>query len=261
MAKILKMKKIFIVLLMGLFGSLNLSAQDTATAKKEIDASNPTNLYTQFNVNLETQIGKTQNLYGVRVNVQYAFNPDNLMLFELPALYNDRTGKFGLGDMRIRYFTIAKKGITKKFTALVPFLDISLPIGSYKNGLGTSSWSFAGGVVGGFILSKKFSLFPGISYVHITKPGTSLIPPANKFSSDGIGLQFNASLKFDKQTFMFINPTPTFLNTNGNWKTFWSGDLNLNRVIKPNKFKMNIGWSPNFTTEVHTVRLGATFFL
>jgi hypothetical protein len=136
-----------------------------------------------------------------------------------------------------------------------------LPTGSYKNGLGSSSWSLAGGVVFGFVASKKLALFPGISYVHITKPATDLIPPALKFSTNGIGLQFNASYKFSKKTFMFINPTPAFLSTNGSWKSFWSGDLNLNRMIKPGKFKMNIGWSPNFTAKVHTLKLGATFYL
>ena len=255
------MKSVFIVSLTSMLASASLFAQDTITTKKEIDASNPTNLYTQVNTNLEYQAGKTQNLFGLRANVQYAFNPDNLLLVELPFLYNDRTSKFGVGDMRVRYFTIAKKGITKKFMAIVPFVDISAPLGSYKNGLGSSSWSLAGGVVGGFILSKNLSLFPGVSYVHVTKPGTDLIPASSKFSSDGIGLQFNASYKFNKQTFIFINPTPSFLNTNGNWKTFWSGELNLNRVITPNKFKMNLYWGPNFTTKVHTIRLGATFFL
>jgi hypothetical protein len=236
-------------------------SQETTNANKEIDPSNPTNLYTQVNGNFEYQDGKTANLYGIRANVQYAFNPDNLMLVELPFLHNDASNKTGIGDMRVRYFHVAKKGITKRFIAIVPFADVSIPIGNYKNGLGTSSWSLAGGVVGGFILSPKLSLFPGVSYVHITKQNTDLIPEAFKYSSNGIGLQFNASYKFSKNTFMFINPTPTFLNTNGTWKSFWSGDLNLNHIVTPNKFKVNAGWSPNFTTEVQIFRIGATLFI
>jgi len=228
--------------------------------KKEIDPSNPTNLYTQVNANLEYQKGKTADLYGMRVNVQYAFNSDNLMLAELPLLHNDLTNKTGIGDMRIRYFHIAKKGITKSFIAIVPFVDVSIPTGSYENGLGTSSWSLAGGVVGGFIVNQKLSLFPGVSYVHITKQNTDVIPKPFKYSSDGIGLQFNASYKFSKNTFVFVNPTPTFLNTKGDWKTFWSGELNLNHIITPNKFKVNVGWSPNFTTELHILKIGATLY-
>jgi hypothetical protein len=254
-------KKLFIICTTVLLASETLFAQDTAAIQKEVDPTKPTNLYTQVNTNLQYQSGKTQNLYGLSTNVQYAFNPDNLLLVEVPFLYNDRTSKFGLADMRVRYFSVVKRNISKSFIAIAPFADISLPTGSYKNGLGSSSWSLAGGVVFGFVASKKLALFPGISYVHITKPSTDLIPPALKFSTNGIGLQFNASYKFSKKTFMFINPTPAFLNTNGEWKSFWSGDLNLNRMIKPGKFKMNIGWSPNFTAKVHTLKLGATFFL
>jgi hypothetical protein len=236
-------------------------AQESGEPKKDIDPSNPTNLYTQINGNLEYQDGKTANLYGLRVNVQYAFNPDNLMLLELPLLHNDLTDKTGFGDMRVRYFHVAKKGITKNFIAIVPFADVSIPLGSYENGLGTSSWSLAGGIVGGFVINQQLSLFPGVSYIHITKPSTDAIPDAFKSSSDGIGFQFNASYKFSKNTFMFINPTPTLLNTNGNWKTFWSGEFNFNHIITPNKFKVNIGCSPNFTTDLYLYKIGATLFI
>lgn len=236
--------------------------QDSSALKKpDIDPSKPTNLYTQFNVNLEYQAGKTQNLFGVRSNIQYAVNPDNLFMIELPLLYNDRTAKFGIADVRVRYFNVVKRNISRSFIAIAPFADISLPTGSYKNGLGTSSWSLAGGAVFGFIASKKLALFPGISYVHVTKPGTDLIPEASKFTSDGIGLQFNASYSFNKSTFLFINPTPSFLNTKGNWKTFWSGELNLNKIIKPNKLKVNAYWGPNFTSKLHIFRAGATLYL
>ena len=259
------MKKISIALfLLTCIFTTVVHAQDSTATKqvgKDIDPSKPTNLYTQVNTLLEYQSGKTQNLFGIRTNIQYALNPDNLFLVEIPLLNNDRTSKFGLGDVRVRYFNAVKRNISKSFIAIVPFADISLPTGSFKNGLGTSSWSLAGGVVFGFIVSKKLSLFPGINYVHITKPGTDLIPEANKFSSNGIGFQFNASYVINKQTFLFINPLPTFLNTNGNWKSIWAAEFNLNRIIVPNKFKMNVSWNPNFTANVNTFRLGGTFFL
>lgn len=237
-------------------------AQDSAVAaKQDIDPSKPTNLYTQVNANLEYQAGKNQNLFGVRANIQYAVNPDNLFLIELPFLYNDRTSRFGVGDMRVRYFNAVKRNISKSFIAIAPFADISVPIGSYKNGLGASNWSLASGVVFGFIVSKKLSLFPGVNYVHLTKPSTSLIPEVAKYSSDGVGFQFNASYVINKTTFLFVNPVPVFLSTGDSWKSVWSGEVNLNKIIKPNKLKMNIGWYPNFTAEVHTIRLGATMYL
>ena len=236
-------------------------AQNNEPEKKEIDPSKPTNLYTQFNANLEFQSSKAQNLYGVRTNIQYAPNSNNLILLELPILYNDHNSKVGLGDIRFRYFNAVKRNISNSFIAIAPFADIGIPTGSFKNGLGTSSWSLAGGVVFGFILSKNLSFFPGINYVHITKPKTNLIPDINKLSSNGIGIQFNASYVINKSTYLFINPNPSFLNTNGTWKTIWASEFNLNKIIMPNRFKMNISFNPNFTYEIYTFRLGGTFFL
>lgn len=254
----MKKNNLTYLLLMLLFTTSAIAQESN---EKEIDPSNPTNLYTQINTNLEYQDGKQSNLYGVRFNVQYAFNADNLLLLELPILHNDKTENTGIGDMRIRYFHVAKKGITKNFIAIVPFVDISVPFGNYEKGLGTSTYSLAGGIVGGFVISNKLSIFPGLSYVHLTKQSSDAIPDNLKYTSDGIGFQFNASYKFSKNTFVFINPTPSILNTNGDWKTFWSGELNFNHIVKPNKFKVNIGWFPNFTSEIYTYRIGATLFL
>jgi hypothetical protein len=76
-----------------LFFLLTVTAQtDTSTSKpsKQIDPSKPSNLYTQVNGNLEFQSSSSNNLYGLRVNVQYAFNPNNLFFLELPLLNNSK---------------------------------------------------------------------------------------------------------------------------------------------------------------------------
>lgn len=253
--------KQLVVVLTGTLCSIFSFAQDSSKAKKDIDPSNPTNLYTQLNFTLETQTGPNTTLYGLNTKVQYAFNPDNLVLIEVPLYQNSIRSAFGLGDSRVRYYTVAKKNISKRVMALVPFADITVPTGSYKNGLGSSSWSLSAGAVLGVFISKKLSLFPGLSYVHITKPSTDLIPDPLKFSANGVGLQLNASYKFNKSMFMFINPTPSFINVNSKWKSVWAAEFNLNKIITPNKFKVNLGWSPNFTSEIHILRMGATVFL
>lgn len=256
------MRKGFTIFVTLFFVGVSALGQDsTSSGAKTIDPSKPTNLYTQVNAQLEYQSGKAQDLYGVRMNFQYALNADNLFLIELPFLYNNRTSSFGIGDARIRYFNAVKRNITPTFIAIAPFADISVPLGSFSKGLGTSSWSLAGGVVFGFVASKKLALFPGISYVHITKPDQPSYSSSQAFSTNGVGLQFNASYSFNKSTFLFINPTPAFLSTGGNWNTVWSGELSLNKIIKPNRLKANVFWGPNFTTNVHTFRIGATFFL
>ncbi len=255
------MKQLLATIVLVFTTGYAFSQQDSLPAATDIDPSKPTNLYTQVNLALENQSGNGTDVYGIRTNIQYAPNADNLFVVEVPVLYNSNTSSFGISDPRVRYFKAVKRNISPRFIAIAPFADVSIPLGSYKNGLGSSSWSVAGGVVFGYVVSKKLALFPGISYVHITEQGTDLIPKANKFSSNGVGLQLNGSYSFNKSTFLFVNPTPTFLNVKGNWKTYWSGEMNLNKIIVPNKLKVNAYWSPNFTTEVHTVRVGGTFFL
>lgn len=237
------------------------SQQDSLKTEVDIDPSKPTNLYTQLNLALENQSGNGTEIYGIRASIQYAPNADNLFVIEVPVLYNGNTNAFGISDPRVRYFKAVKRNITPRLIAIAPFADVSLPFGSYKNGLGTSSWSIAGGLVVGYIVSKKFAVFPGISYIHITEQSTDLIPKANKFSSNGVGFQLNGSYSFNKSTYLFINPTPTFLNVKGNWKSYWSGELNFNKIVTANKLSLNARWKPNFTTEVHTVSVGGTLYL
>jgi hypothetical protein len=246
-----------------LFQKTVTAQADTSTSKPvtQIDPSKPSNLYTQVNANLEYRSTPSNNLYGLRVNVQYAFNPNNLFLFELPLLHNNLGSNSGLGDIRFRYFNVVKRNLSPSVIALAPFVDIGAPTGSYEKGLGSSSWSLAGGLVMGYVVSKKLALFPGISYVHQTKAITKLIPDALKTTGNGIGLQFNASYSFNSSTFLFINPTPSFLNSNGIWTTTWTGELNFNKIVKPNKLMFNAYWGPNFTNKIHVYRFGTTLYL
>lgn len=254
------MKNIFILTL-SLLMQYSLFAQERLKSKKEIDPSKPTNLYTQINANLEYRSGINQNLYGLKTNVQYAFNPDNLLMLELPMLYNDQYAQFGISDVRVRYFNAIKRNLTKTVIAIAPFADITLPTGNFEKGLGSSSWTLSAGCVVGLRVSKKLSFFPGLSYIHITKPGITLIPDVYNFVSNGLGLQFNASYRFTKRTFLFVNPTPSFLFSNEVWKTIWTADLSINKIITPNKFKVNLGFSPNFTNDLYTFKIGGTLYL
>ncbi len=258
------MKQFTVILLLVIFSITTVNSQERATTKsQEVDASNPTNLYTQVNILGEyTSLKDGTNLYGMRANVQYSFDPNNLVLVEIPLLYNDATSSFGLSDIRVRYFAIAKRVMTaEKFHVIAPFIDLTLPTGSFENGLGSSSFVLSAGAVYGFAISKKIMLFPGLSAVHVTKPSTDLIPDEFKFSGTGFLTQVNMSISFNKSWFLFVNPIVTMLNTNGEWDEAWSGEFNLNHMIIQNKLKANIGYYPNFTNEVNTIRLGATFFL
>ncbi len=243
----MNLNKILVLILM--VSSQLIIGQDN---KQTVDASKPTNLYTQLNAAFEYQSHKEgEDLYGTRINIQYAFDPDNLLLVEVPLLYNCGTSKFGLSDTRVRYFHALKRNITKRLIAIAPYADITIPTGSFKNGLGSNVWSLAAGVVAGYVVSPKIAMFPGVGLVHITEPNDYIGE-----SQTGVNFQTNMSISFSKRAFLFVNPIVTILS-----KTNWSGEFNFNYMIKPNKLKANFGYSPNFTNEINTFRIGATLFL
>jgi hypothetical protein len=239
----MKYKVLFFVAIISM---MTINAQES---KQEIDPSKPTNLYTQFNVLAEVNSGDKVNTYGTRLNFQYAFNPDNLLLLEVPLLYNDVTKSFGLSDTRVRYFRAVKRNITKRLIAIAPYADITMPTGSVKKGLGSDRWSLAAGVVAGYVVSPKISMFPGVGLVHLTAP-------SGGDSQTGLTFQTNMSISFSKKSFLFVNPIVSFLD-----KTNWQAEFNYNYIITPNKLKVNAGWYPSFTADVDTFRVGATFFL
>ncbi|NQY06280.1 MAG: hypothetical protein HRT68_08880 [Flavobacteriaceae bacterium] len=219
--------------------------------EQTVDASKPTNLYTQVNVAFEYQSHKnSSNVYGTRINIQYAFDPDNLLLLEVPVLYNEGTENFGISDIRVRYFHALKRNITERLIAIAPYADFTIPSGSFLKGLGGNVWSLSGGVVAGYVVSPRIAMFPGLGYVHVTEPSDY---PGK--AQNGINIQTNMSISFSQQAFLFINPIVTVLSD-----TIWSAELNFNYMIKPNKFKVNAGYFPNFTADINTFRFGATAY-
>lgn len=224
-------------------------AQVSFAQDQTVDASKPTNLYTQLNAAFEYQARDGSDWYGTRINVQYAFDADNLLLVEVPLLYNEGTSKFGLSDTRVRYFHALKRNITIRLIAIAPYVDITIPPGSTKNGLSLGIWSLAAGVVAGYVVSPKIAMFPGVGLVHV-------IPTLGASSETGVNFQTNMSISFSQRAFLFVNPIVTILE-----KTNWSSEFNFNYMITPNKLKVNLGYFPNFTNDINTFRLGATLFL
>jgi len=106
-------------------------------------------------------------------------------------------------------------------------------------------------MVAGLVLTSKIALFTGVGYVHITKPRAF-----DGVSKNGINLQTNMSVKFNSKLFLFVNPIVTIFD-----EALWSGEFNLNYLVKPNKLKFNIGYFPVFTNDIHKLKAGATVFL
>src|SRR6476659_4927776 len=90
----------------SLFNLLNLSAQDSITA--HFDPSKPTNLYDRLSNNLEYNFLKNgSRTYGYRANLVLASRDQrNSVHIEMPLLYSSYSQKFGLSDIRLRYYWI-----------------------------------------------------------------------------------------------------------------------------------------------------------
>jgi len=237
-------------------------AQDTSVIKNEIDPAKPTNFYTQVNFAAEYSFGKADELIGTRISGQYTFNPSNLVLFELPLLYNIDRKAGGLGDIRLRYFGIIKKDYNKTFpkvATIAPTLDVVFPTGSYKNGLGTSSLIISPGLVWGWFFNEKTQLFPIISYQYISKLFTSEVPDDLNFDKHGFTFQAIANYSFSKKTFLQVTPIFAINDINKGANAFIT-EFKFSH-LPTSKSKIQLFIRQEFTRRQTTINIGYTIYL
>jgi len=198
------MKKVnSILVFIGLIASISAFGQQ----EKVIDASKPTNFYNSVNHAFEyTSRPDGGNLLGYRANLVLAPSEKNLILGEIPVLYNTETKNFGLGDIRARYFYLPYKNYSKFFGAFGPSIDIIAPTGNLANGIGTGRWTVAPGIAMGLMFSEAIQVFPILSYQHMSKPVNSDSSAANNEINGG-SLQFVTVIVPSPKTFFQITPT------------------------------------------------------
>jgi hypothetical protein len=247
-----------------LFVSISgIKAQESSNQNsEEIDPAKPTNFYTQVNVAVEYSFGKADELMGTRVSGQYTFNPNNLVLFELPLLYNLDRKAGGLGDIRLRYFGILKKDYSKTFprvATIAPTMDLVLPTGSYENGLGSSSLVVSPGLVWGWFFSEKMQVFPIISYQHISKPGSDLISDQLNYDRHGITFQAIANYSFSKKTFLQVTPIYAINDLSRGGESFTT-EFKFSH-LPTSTSKIQIFVREEFTRRQTTINAGYTLFL
>lgn len=148
-------------------GTAVVFAQSGEEEVKQKDNSKPTNVYSQLDNTLEYSSTPDYYTLGYNGKVSYAANPDNLLLAEIPLNYTSKTDKFGLSDIRLRYFYIPYRDYTKFVGSFGASLDIYAPTGKFEDGLGSSSWRFSPGVIVGLMANKSgtISFFPSFSYL------------------------------------------------------------------------------------------------
>ena len=238
------------------FASLGLYAQDT-----EIDASKPTNFYTQIFNHLEYNAKPAGgNIMGYRAELQFSPNASHLILAELPLLYNDQSNKFGLGDIRARYFYLPYKNYDKFFGAFGPSVDIYAPTGSYENGLGSSSWLIQPGITAGLMVADWIQLFPILSYQYTSKPTTDLIVDSLKMEQHGISFQIITPIVFSDKFFVQLTPIYSASNFTDVRVDRYSQEFFAQYAFSP-KLQGSFFYRGVFKDENHTVRLGLVVYL
>ena len=145
------------------------SAQESTTP--HFDPSKPTNVYNRLSNNLEYNFLKNgSRTFGYRANfVLVSHNQRNSVHIEIPLLYSTFSQRFGLSDIRFRYYWIPYKDYSKKPGAFGFLVDSYMPVGSLKYGLGRGRWIFAPGLSTAFVFGR-FSTFPILSYLYMIKP-------------------------------------------------------------------------------------------
>ena len=229
-------------------------------AAQEVDASKPTNFYPLLDNSLEYNSRDAGgNLMGYRAQVIYPPSAAHLFLFEVPLLYNDQTEKFGVGDLRGRYFFLPYKNYDNFVGAFGPSIDIFAPTGNFENGLGSSRWSFSPGVTVGLMLADWIQAFPIVSYVYASKPSTDLIPEDQKKATHGLSIQAIIPVVFTDKFFAQITPVYSLNDFT---------DAKLDRYVQEvllsysvtSTLQASVFWRGNFEDNDHTFRAGLTVF-
>ena len=228
--------------------------------EQEIDASKPTNFYSFIDNTLEYQTSDNQNIYGYRGNITLAPAEEHLVLAEVPLLYNDRTSKFGLGDIRVRYFWLPYKNYDNFIGAFGPSIDIFAPTGSFEDGLGSSSWVLSPGVTVGLMAADWIQFFPILSYQYVSKPTSDLIPDAEKKTRHGLTFQVLTTVVFCPEFFMQFTPIFSKNDFDNEKADRFAQEVFASYSIQP-KMQLTGFFRGNFEDEVYTYRLGLTVFL
>ncbi|ANQ50615.1 hypothetical protein MY04_3250 [Flammeovirga sp. MY04] len=194
------MKKIYIIIQLLFLGGLTF-AQNT---EEVIDASKPTNFYSQMDIQFEHAGASDQ--YGLRNSFIIAPSEKHLILGELPILHNTRTGATGIGDVRLRYFYLPYKNYDKLLGAFGPSIDVYAPTGNVDKGLGNGRWVVAPGLTLGVMAFEKVQFFPIISYQYMSEKAGMLNENGENVALHGMTFQVITPIVFSPKMYVQVTP-------------------------------------------------------
>lgn len=228
-------------------------------AAQEIDTSKPTNFYSSIDNTFEYTDGQRANVYGYRGNLTMALSAKHLLLAEIPLLFNDRTEKFGLGDIRARYFFLPYKNYDNLLGAFGPSVDVFAPTGSFEDGLGSSSWVVSPGVTIGIMAADWIQFFPILSYQYTSEPTADGFPPERKKALHGGTFQVLVPVVFSPEFFMQFTPIYAVGDFANPTSDGFTQEILAAYTLSP-KIQVTGFFRRNFDDEVNTFRGGVTLF-
>lgn len=217
-----------------------------------LDPSKPTNLYSYIDTSAEWQGFEQGNTWGLRIMPTWALNNKNMFQAEIPLQWPDFEGVdkgAGIGDIRIRYFGIPIV-LESTLSHIGVSVDLFMPTGDEKKGLGSGSWIIAPGILLGIAASEKLNFYPIVSYQYSTraanttaggsKPGGGVPPGPGESDKDGtthgisvevmcvLGLPNNMWLQLiPKYSSIFKGPESESFNARISWGWMLKDNISL----------------------------------
>jgi hypothetical protein len=219
------------------------------------------NFYTLLENNIEyNSRDNGGNIFGYRAQLIYPPSEEHLFLGELPLLYNDQSEKFGLGDIRLRYFWLPYKDYEKFLGAFGPSVDIFAPTGNFEDGLGSSSWVITPGVMAALMFEEWIQAFVVLSYQYTSKPTTDLIPEDQKKDRSGITIQSITPVVFSEDFFIQFTPAYAINDLDDSSSGRYIQELLAQYAVSPT-VQISAFWRGIFKDNDHTIRAGVVLFL
>ncbi len=229
----------------------------------KVDNSKPTNVYSQIDNFLEYKKAPDYQTYGYNGRISYAANADNLILAEIPFRYHTETEKFGISDVRLRYFYIPYRDYSKTLGSFGASVDIYIPTGNYENGLGSSAWRISPGVIIGLMANKSgsISFFPSLSYLYTSKPTSELVPEELKEEDHGFTFQVVSSFVINEDMFVQITPIYDVKDISDTREDEFILEIEPVFDILKDKYQCGFFYRGEMVSKVHTFSLYMTIFL
>jgi len=239
--------------------ALSVTTMTWAQEEQEIDASKPTNFYTQLDNTLENTASPNQNVLGYRGKFLFAPSEAHLILGEVPLLYNNRTEKFGVGDIRARYFWLPYKNYDKFFGAFGPSVDVFVPTGSFEDGIGSGRWTISPGLTVGLMAADWIQFFPIVSYQYRSEVNQSNEPMPNQ-ATNGLTFQVITPIVFSEKFFVQVTPIFQMNDFTNERQDRYVQEFFAAYSIKPT-LQLTAFFNGNFEDEIYQTSIGLTFFL